>query len=145
MGITELLWLWFIVSVREWGALISQGTVWEHRGQAGVGTAESEGDHLFAASLRWGESRNLSHCWSWCVTSGEEFWRMAGTQCLWTAHLPRSWHCLQLGPWGCWSIVKGSPIQTGKLFSSSCYIFTKCVNVCTDKVWNNVDQVWWAA
>lgn len=41
--VSWLLPLWFIVSVRERGAPASQGTVWEHRGQAGLGTAGSAG------------------------------------------------------------------------------------------------------
>lgn len=41
--VSWLLPLWFIVSVRERGAPASQGTVWEHRGQAGLGTAGSGG------------------------------------------------------------------------------------------------------
>lgn len=63
---------------------------WEHRGQAGVGTAGSGGGHLPEALVCWGGSRNVPCCRSREVRIvGEEFWRVAGNSTALGCLLPK--------------------------------------------------------
>lgn len=133
--------LWFIVSDKECGALTGQWTMGTRDKLGLARLALEEAPCLQPSCARVGAETCPPAEATWTRSFGQ--WQ--GTQLHWAAHLPRSRHRLELGPWGVMKDCQTSPIQTRKLVSSSCCIFTKCVNVCTDKVWHNADQVWWAA
>lgn len=101
VGITELLSIWFIVSVREWGALTSQGTVGNTWGKLGLAQLDLKEAIYLQLSCAGAGAGTCPTAGRGAWPLGEEFWRMAGSPCLWTAHLPKSWHWLELAPWGC--------------------------------------------
>lgn len=130
--------LWFIVSDKECGALTGQWTMGTRDKLGLARLALEEAPCMQPSCARVGAETCPPAEATWTRSFGQ--WQ--GTQLHWAAHLPRSRHQLELGPWGVMKDCQTSPIQTRKLVSSSCCIFTKCVNVCTDKVRHNADQVW---